>query len=507
MRCAVLDLGSNSYHVLVADLDGRSVAPVLREREMLHLGRTVARHGEVPEDARDQAVATVRHLAELARRTGAQQVLAVATAALREASNGQAVIAALSEAAGAEVEVLPGLEEARLAYLGVRAAVAVRSEPVLVLDLGGGSLELAIGVGDRVVWCASTRLGASSLSARLTDDPPGPAEVAALRALVDAELDPLVDVVRAHAPGTTIAVGGTVRALGRLSAAERGVWLPATLNQLRMDTSELARLEARLLAVDESGRRDLPAMKSRRADHVHVAAVILTRVLQRLGTTTSMLSDWGLREGMLLDRHAVSSPPGAVELRSDEVERIRGAFGIHDPHPDHVATLADRLFVGTRELHGLTDLDRELLCHAARLHALGEAVALRRQQVHGAYLLENAELRGFSPTETAILSTLVRFHRSRGIGDRFPAYASLSAADRQRTERLLALLQVADGLDRAHDQAVTDVAVELDRGRVTLTLTGDGLHVTPDELARKTRWFARAFGVDVEVRDPAAVPA
>jgi exopolyphosphatase / guanosine-5'-triphosphate,3'-diphosphate pyrophosphatase len=504
VRSAILDLGSNSFHVLVADVDGHSVVPVAREREMLHLGRIVAQHGEIPAASRAQAVRVVAHLSELARRSGATDVLAVATSALRDAHGGQEVIDALSAAAGVEVRVLGGREEARLAYLGVRAAVAVREEPVLVLDLGGGSLELAVGTGGEVAWSASLPLGASRLSADIAHDPPKRSEIHALRARVDAELDPVLDRVTALAPAAVVAVGGTVRALARVVAADEARWLPATLNQLRVEVDQLERIRDRLISVDTVTRGRLPGMKSHRADHLHVAAVLLSRTLERLGVQRIVVSDWGLREGLLLDTYAISTPPSALQLRSDQVTRLRRVFSGDDPHPSHVAHLAALLFERTQALHGLDARDRELLRHAAELHSIGEALALRRQHLHGAYLVENAELRGFDPEETAMLATLVRFHRSRGIAAAHPPYAGLSAQQRRRTERLLALLQVADGLDRAHDQAVSGVEVHRRGDRVELLLTGGGLHVTDDELERKTRLFARMFDVDVQVRDLAA---
>ena len=504
MRAAVLDLGSNSFHVLVADLDGASVAPLLREREMLHLGRAVARHGEIPAEQAQAAVDTVAHLSELARRAGATTVQAVATAALRDASNGQQVLDRLRDVAGTPIRVLDGQEEARLAYLGVRASVAVGAEPVLMLDLGGGSLELAIGVGDQVSWSTSTPLGASRLSADVVDDPPSARDLAWLREQVEGNIDPIVEQVQAHAPATCIAVGGTVRALGRLAAAGRARWLPATVNQLTLPTTELAALRDHLTGVDLARRSKVPGMKSRRADHVHVAAAVLTRTLERLAVREVTVSDWGLREGLLLDAAGSFQPPEATVLRADEVARLRRSLRADtDPHSDHVAELAGQLFDGTAQLHGLGPGDRELLILAARLHAIGGALALRRQQVHGAYLVENAELRGFSPIEVAILSTLVRFHPSRGISASFPAFASLAAADRHRTERLLPLLQVADGLDRAHDQAVTHVQVRRDRGRVELWLDGGGLHVTAAELARRTRLFEEVYAVEVHIEDRA----
>jgi exopolyphosphatase / guanosine-5'-triphosphate,3'-diphosphate pyrophosphatase len=507
VRASVLDLGSNSFHVLVADLDAGRVTPVLRQREMLHLGAVVARSGTVPAEHRRRAVETVGHLSELARRAGASEQHAVATSALRDADDGAEVIAELAEAAGTEIRVLDGFEEARVGYLGVRAAVAVRAEPVLVLDLGGGSLELTVGAGDELRWSTSVPLGASRLSTLVEADPMRPEDAAALRARVDRHLDPLVDALRAQAPTTTIAVGGTVRAMARIAARERDVWLPSTLNQLRVDAAELAGLRDRLVGLDLDGRTAIPGMKDRRADHLHVAAVVLTRVLERLGTTTVTISDWGLREGLLLDAHGFTEVPDAGLLRLREIERLRTTFTPDDPHPVHVAHLAGEIFDGTLELHGLDAPDRELLVAAAWLHSIGEALALRRQHVHGAYLVEHAELRGFDPAESAILTTLVRYHPSRGIDPAFPPYASLDPDARRRTRQLLALLQVADGLDRARDQAVHDVSVRPRDGVVELELSGGGLHITAHELARRTALFSATFDVEVQIVDHAPVGA
>ncbi|MFP4234285.1 MAG: hypothetical protein ACLFUG_05090 [Nitriliruptoraceae bacterium] len=504
MRTAILDLGSNSFHVLVADVDRRDVVPVLREREMLHLGRVVATHGHIPDEQRQAAREVVAHLADRARRAGAAQLTAVATAAIRDATDGAAVLAELEDAAGVEVEVLDGEEEARLAYLGVRAAVAIAQEPVLVLDLGGGSLELAVGIGDQVQWSTSLPLGVSRLSASVPTDPPKRSEVRALRDTVDAAVEPVVDRVLGLGPRTCVAVGGTVRALARVVAAAEQRWLPATINQLEVPAAGLERQRDRLVSVDAVTRGRIPGMKSRRADHLHVAAVILTRVLEQLGQTTTTVSDWGLREGLLLDRHAISSAPSALELKATQVTGLRRRFVPDDPHPVHVAHLAGLLFDGTAPLHGLGPADRALLRQAAELHTLGEALALRRQQVHGAYLLENAELRGFSPDELAMLVTLVRFHPSRGIASDHAAFAALSSADKARTERLLALLHVADALDRGRDQAVTGLQVHLDTDTVELRPLGGPLAITPAELERRTRLLSRLFDVDVLVRTPEA---
>lgn len=502
VRTSVLDLGSNSFHVLVADAaaDG-TVVPRLREREMLHLGAVVAEHGHLPGDARRLALDTAAHLTELARRAGATHRLAVATSALRDASNGPEVIAEMSERCETPVRVLDGADEARLAYLGVRASVAAPEGSVLVLDLGGGSLELAVGTGAEVDWATSTDLGVSRLATRLRHDPPRAGQVRRLAELVTDELTPLRTEVERHAPAATVAVGGTVRALARVVAAVDHDWLPATLNQLVIRRRRLEALRDQLLALDADGRAALPGMKSRRADRIHVAAVIVCAAMSALGIDRLVVSDWGLREGTILDALGFSSVPDGPTLRAREVARMRDAFLPGRPHAPHVAHLVGRLFDGTTAVHGLGPEDRTLLEHAALVHDVGASLALRRHPLHSAYLLENAELRGFSPGELAQIITLTRFHTSRGIDPAYPPFAAMATDRQERTTRMLALLQVADGLDRARDQSVEDVSVQHRGDAVRVVLHGRELHLARTELERRAQLFRRTLGVGLELVD------
>ena len=503
MRCAVLDLGSNSFHLLVADVEGSTVAPVRREREMLHLGRAVARHGRIPVDLEVRAVATVDRLADLARRSGAQELVAVGTEALRGPERA-ALVARLSEVAGTQIEILDGAEEARLAYLGARASVDVEQEPALVIDLGGGSLELAIGTGERILWACSLPLGASRLTAMLDpldsddmDEPVSERQLDELRAYIARQLDPAVATVSEHAPATVLAVGGTVRALARLLAARADRWLPSTVNQAPLTLDELADAVVDLTEVGTAERARMPGVKSRRADHLHVAAVVLEATLRRVGSASARVSDWGLREGVLLHRYGKIRVPQGTTLREQQVSWLQRTFTPDDAHPDHVAASAVRLFDASAELHGHGAHARELLSHAAHLHAIGSALALRRQQEHGAYLIEHAELRGFDPEELAVLHTLVRFHPSRGISQRSPAFASLPAQTRDMTSDLLALLQLADALDASHDQHTAITALRRSRGAFEIELAAAANPLTVRAVRDRSTLFSERFALPV----------
>lgn len=509
MRAAVLDLGSNSFHILVAEagVDG-AITPILREREMLHLGALVTQHGHIPRDAADLAVTTVAHFAELARRTGADPVMPIATSALRDASNGPEVVARLSEAAGSPVRVIDGETEARLSYRGVRASVVPREEPVLVMDLGGGSLEFAVGRGDEVEWGASLPIGVGRIaSASVRNDPPTRKDRDRIREQVDAALLPILGALQEHQVGDVVAVGGTVRSLARIIAMDTSDWLPASLNMFRIPSVRFGQWAERLATMNNEERLAVEGMKDTRADHLHVAALIMAAVLDRLGIAELMVSDWGMREGALRDAFGLPLPASGDDLRTQAVQRLRNLFVAHDPHLDHVAKLAVRIFDDTSALHGLGATERDLLHHAALLHDLGESIALRGHHKHSAYLIEHSEIRGFSPGEVGIMCTLARFHKSRGINTKFPAYSSLRQDRKTVVDRLLPLLQIADGLDRSRDQAVQDVTLTVGQDAVQIRLHGQELHTAMPELLRKTDVFHRVYGLPVELVDlDAAMP-
>lgn len=455
MRAAVLDLGSNSFHVLVAEVDGASVVPVVRSRDMLHLGREVAATGGIGPAARDRARATAERLATVARRAGAEHIAAVATAALRDARDGTTTLEAMSRAAGVPIEALPGTEEARLAHLGATAAVSAPDGEVLVLDLGGGSLEIARGRRGAAPRAVSLPIGVSRASAGIDRGPLGEETVAALRATVGAALGDAARLVRPPVP-PAIAVGGTARALARLDAATHGRWLPASVNAATLDLADLTAARRVLAALPLEARAALPGMKGRRADHLHVAAVLWEAVLLHLDLHTMTVSDWGLREGLLLDRFG-SPGRSARRLRDSEVARLRAAFRADDEHPDRVADLAARLLDATADRHDLGPRERAALIDAARLHTVGRSLALRRSHEHGAYVVEHAELRGFPPADLALVVTLVRFHPSRGIDPTFPAYAAMPREEQRRARLLLAMLRVADVVDAEAGEASATV--------------------------------------------------
>ena len=301
-RMAALDLGSTSFNLLIADVspEGR-ITPVIREKMMLRLGAVIANAGRIPKDVAKAAVDTARELAELAEREKVETLVAVGTAALREASNGEKVAHTIGKALGSPIRILSGEEEARLIFRAFDRRLNLGDTPVLGIDLGGGSLELAVGSGGEVAYEASLPLGAVRLTAEIVrEDPPQAETVERLRQRVREELAPHRDAFRAHGPLRAVAAGGTVRALARVADERRARRDPSPAPAPHLDVGELRALEAQLLAASHDERLAMRGMRKRRADLVPTGAVVLTTLAEALDLEAYTVCDWGLREGLLL---------------------------------------------------------------------------------------------------------------------------------------------------------------------------------------------------------------
>jgi exopolyphosphatase/guanosine-5'-triphosphate,3'-diphosphate pyrophosphatase len=303
VRAAALDLGSTSFNLLIADVgsDG-TITPVIREKVMLRLGAVIANGGRIPREVASIALETARLLHDIADQEKVEHLIPVATASLRDARNGRKVGSAIGEALGMPIRILTGEEEARAIFRAFVRRLELGNDRVLGLDLGGGSLELAVGRGDSIENEVSLPLGAVRLHSELVhDDPMRRSHVKAIRARVRSELEPLSDRLAELIPvSQAVATGGTVRALARVQRernAKRGASSdPAT----RITRDNLGELEKLLTASSHEERLRMRGMKKARADVVPTGSVILETVADELGLDGFTICDWGLREGLLL---------------------------------------------------------------------------------------------------------------------------------------------------------------------------------------------------------------
>lgn len=509
MRIGALDLGSNSFHLLVVEArPDRTFEPLVREKVMLRLGDAIGGSGRIGEELADRAVEAVRRLRIMAESAGAEELTAMATSALREADDGALLVERIESEAGVKVHVISGLVEARLIFAAVSASVVIDPGPALALDLGGGSLELMVGDRSGMAWAASVKLGVGRLTAELVrGDPLSAADRARLRRRVESTLDPLAEVIAGHSPRMLVGSSGTLCNLACMADAHRTGSVKDSVNQLTVSLADLDAVHRQLLSLGAAERQRVPGLETRRVDLIATGSLILMTAMEMFGFEHLTVSEWALREGMVLAAIGTHDPadwdpePGAMRMASVLELCRRCNYG--EEHATQVAGLAAELFDATTSLHKLGPEDRELLRYAAMLHDIGEHVSAEGHDRHSGYLVRYGRLRGFSPDEVNALAALARFHRRGTPKADYEPYGALDARWRFRVTRLAALLRVADALDRSHTSAVSGLAVELRGGRVRLRLSGPGdMELELWGLRRKGGLFEQVFHRSLEVLGP-----
>ena len=506
MRIAAFDLGSNSFHLLVVDAhaDGTFV-PLIREKDMLRLGDAVGRSGRIPEALADRAVATVDRFRKLAAGAGTEEIHALATAALREAENGGEVVDRMAAEAGVPVRVISGQEEARLIFEAVRASVVIDPGPALCLDLGGGSLEIMVGGSSGLQLAESVRLGVARLTAELvTGDPFTADDVRRVEKRVTSVLAPLADAVAELRPGMAVGSSGTFCDLARMVAHRRTGSVPRAINQFTFGREELLPLHEELLAMRSSERADVPGLEAKRADIIPTGSTVLLTAMALFGFDRLTVSEWALREGIVLDaipRHEPADWSGDPRaIRASSVLHLARRCNWDEGHGRQTARLALDLFDQTASLHGLGPGDRELLEHAALLHDIGEHVSTESHHRHSAYLVQHGRLRGFTPGEVDFLAALARTHRGGTPKPSHEPFAALDKEARDRVTRLAALLRVADGLDRGRSANVSGIEVVLNGSKARLLAYAEGdIAIELWGARRKRDLFERLFDRRLDV--------
>jgi exopolyphosphatase/guanosine-5'-triphosphate,3'-diphosphate pyrophosphatase len=505
MRIAALDLGTNSFHLLVAEVqaDG-GFTPLVREKEMLRLGDHVSREGRIPPDAAEQAIATVRRMKMLADAADAPEIVACATSAIRLAENGCELIDRIEVEAGVKADVINGLTEARLIFGAVRASVLLEPAPALCFDLGGGSLEVMVGTVSGLEWAASENIGVARLTNDFVhSDPISKHDKRELREHLRNTLRPIAEHVARFEPKLAVGSSGTLEDLGRMVAARRDAQVPVSLNQLAFTRDEFLPLHDEILSSKASERRKMDGLEPRRVDLIVAGSMFLATAMEVFEFDEMTVSEWSLREGILLDAIGHHDPADWTEdprsIRRASVHSLARRCNFPEEHSRQVAQIAVDLFDQTEELHHLDATDRELLEYAALLHDIGEHVAHDGHHRHAAYLVRHGQLRGFAPEEVALLGALARWHR-RGDPRAADELAPVDPGDEKRLRRLAALLRIADGLDRSRSQAVDDIDVRVGPSLVMIRLATDRDTELEQWAARRKRdLFEKLFEREVEV--------
>src|SRR5688572_29717318 len=510
---AAVDIGTNSVHVVVARMTSGDAGPRFeildREKEIVRLGSSPGDMRELSDDAIDRAVAALDRFRQVAEAHDAP-ITAVATSAVREAENRDQLIDRAWDEARVHVNVISGVEEARLIHLGVLQAVPVFDKRLLLCDIGGGSTELLVGLRGEVLASRSLKLGAIRLTRRFFDGKlTHPGALDACRRHVRSTIAPFAREVRQHQVEVAVGSSGTIATLAEMAAMRATGSKPRSVSNLVLTTEQLDDLVAEIAAAPTAeARAELPGLDAVRADIILAGAVILEQVVHELDLAEVVVSDFALREGVLLDtwqrRHG-GSLHHLSDLRRQSVLDLSELMDEDTPHSAQVARLALELFDATRARHGLGDDAREILEAAALLCNVGMFLSHAQHHKHSYYVIRGTDrLAGFNDEEVERIALVARYHRKSDPRPRHPEFAELHDDTKREISVLAGLLRIATGLDRNHASRVQQVSV---------TESGDTLVIhagaAPDEdislelyaASIRTSLLENALGLTAEVRE------
>jgi exopolyphosphatase/guanosine-5'-triphosphate,3'-diphosphate pyrophosphatase len=501
-RLAVIDLGSNSFRLVVFSAADGWWQRTDEIYEPVRIGEGMGATGRLGDEPMRRALATLDVFAHFCQAAGLEgrAVDAVATSAIRDAENREDFLALARERSNLAIRVLSREEEARYGYLAAVNSTTLRDG--CVLDLGGGSLQL-VQVVDRLAReSGSWALGSVRMTERFLPGA-GPAKRRQLEELREHVAGELADATWLESTGRRIVgLGGTVRNLA--VAAQRVLGRPSNgVQGTKVERDVLAELVARLAALPAAERSGVPGIKPARADVILAGALVVLAALDVGGFQALEVTEAGLREGVFFERHLTADAPGVdgagvplfADVRRASVLNLAARYHMDAAHTRHVAALALGMFdqLARLGLHAGDPRERELLWAACVLHDIGMSVDYDDHHKHSRYLILNGGLPGFSPTEVAIVAQAARYHR-KGMPEPGPLGPLFEEGDRERLNRCAVLLRLAEDLERSRDQLVRDTVLTARNGDVELRLLAHGESAVPRWAAgRESGLFARAF--------------
>jgi exopolyphosphatase/guanosine-5'-triphosphate,3'-diphosphate pyrophosphatase len=520
MRLAAIDIGTNSVHMIVVRVrPDLSFEVVDREKEMVRLGAGGLDGRSLTEQAMSAALLALAKFRRIAESHRVDEILAAATSATREAQNGPEFLSRIIEETGIRPRVISGTEEARLIHRAAVYGVDVMRGHAVVIDIGGGSVEITFGGAKRPSLGRSFKIGVIRLTERFVrSDPLAARDERKLVRFVNGEIDGLARQIVDAGFDRVIGTSGTILSLGTMAAHAESGRAPSELRNLRIPARQIHRIRKQVVSLGLQQRLKLPGLEPKRGDIVVAGAVLLDTILRRLGASEITLCDLALREGLILDyvernRQHIEQAGRYPDVRRRSVMELAERCNHSADHSRQIARLAVSLFDQTRGVHGLGDREREWLEYAGIMHDLGVHISYEKHHRHSYYLVKNGDLRGFDPQEIEVMALVTRYHRQATPKKSHEGYVDLPGALRRTVRTLASILRLAEGLDRSHSQPLSGVEL-VDRGDdalVQLRTGGDAelelwaatRHVIPFEqmLGKPVRFEIRGTTSHVEHTD------
>ncbi|MFP4007205.1 MAG: Ppx/GppA phosphatase family protein [Spirulinaceae cyanobacterium] len=513
---AAIDIGTNSIHMVVVRIEPTLPAftIIAREKDTVRLGDRDPDTKNLTPEAMKRALASLQRCHDLAVSFQAEEIVAVATSAMREAPNGQAFLQQIESEVGISVNLISGQEEARRIYLGVLSCMDFQNQPHVIIDIGGGSTEIILADSDRPRFLSSTKVGAVRLTQEfVTTDPINTSELNILQAYVRGMLERPVEELRSTLKPSDrlnlIGTSGTIKTIATIHALANHGSEPNPLQGYEFSREDLEDLIEHLASLNYEERAEVPGMDSKRAEIIVPGAIILLEAMQMLDLKSLVVCERALREGAIVDwmlAHGLIEDRLQYqgEVRQRSIIKIARKYQVNMDYGDRVARFAVSLFDQLQgKLHEWGDSEREILGVAGVLHNSGLFISHSSHHKHSYYLIRHAELLGFTELEIELIANIARYHRKSKPKKKHDNYSNLTKTQRQIVSETSAMLRLAVALDRRQIGGVKAVQCDYNEGDRELTLT---LHPTFDNddcalelwnLAYKKDVFEEEFDVAV----------
>jgi exopolyphosphatase/guanosine-5'-triphosphate,3'-diphosphate pyrophosphatase len=479
LRLAAIDLGTNSFHMIIVELlSDMSFLMIDRAKDMIRIGDGSITTKTLNKEAMEKGVETLLRFRKLAEQRGvdSRHIIAFATSAIREARNGGEFMEVISSRVGIKTKIISGTEEARLIYLGVRRAINIGKRKALMIDAGGGSVEFMIGDQEKLFFSESKKIGvARTLERFVTTDPISERERKAIENYFTEELKSIAKEADAIGFDFAIASSGTAENIATMTLLEeRGQEIEA-LNGNTFSRKGFQKLYDRLLKMKSAERKLVEGLDPKRSDLI-VPGLILFDVAFRLFDLKSItISEHALREGIVVDylsKHLeefrlVHSVP---DTRRRSVIELARRCQADETRSSHIAKLSLELFDKLATLHHLGSHERELLEYAAMLHNIGYFISPSSHHKHSQYIIQNGDLRGFTPDEIQIIGNAARYHRKSEPKTEHLGYQLLSAKNKHVVRVLASILRLTNAFDRSHRNNIAALKVRITDEKIYIKL-------------------------------------
>jgi exopolyphosphatase / guanosine-5'-triphosphate,3'-diphosphate pyrophosphatase len=477
-KLAAIDLGTNSFHIVVAEITNESglFRILSKDKEVVRLGSGSTDMKYISDQAMDRGIMALKRFRFIADSYNAP-IRAIATSAVREALNKDEFLKRVHSETAMNIEIASGIEEARLIYLGVLQALPVFKKKILMIDIGGGSTEFLIGEKRRVLFSNSLKIGAVRLTERFFQSSRiNRATVEDCRLYVKGMLLPIIRILKTKPYELCIGCSGTINTLANIIRAQKGEDADVQINNFSFNKEELFDVTNQI--VRTQGSRDLSSIKgmdSARTDIITAGAIILEQIFKELNIEKLTVSEYTLREGILLDTveklHLKKESVHLRDIRHSSINHLGSIYKFEKKHAVQVTQLALSIFDQTADLHKLKSRDREYLEAAAMLHEIGFYISQSQHHRHSYYLIRNAEFMGYTENEKEIIANVARYHRKSHPKQKHEGFNLLSHDDKLCVTKLASILRIADGLDRSHASYIKSIVVRKKADKIFLDLT------------------------------------